>query len=162
MTNVLIEQLYTPNECSIIRELFIEEHSKRDLIAKAISSKLITSKDIITSNPLDELYMICLSAKFADTEDECHRVAMLVYQFHKKTSRLLPSLIEDTGIIFANKTLLCLSFFSQALEKLEHRHGAPSPSFYRKISKVMFMKHEQPDIASHHEQWENFLAEVFI
>jgi hypothetical protein len=161
MTNVLIEQLYTNKECEIIRDFFLEDELKKNLISKAISSKLITSRDVISANPIDELFLICLSAGFADSEDECHRIALTIFQFHKKVN-ILPSLCEDFGLTFANKTLMSLSFFPQVLEFKRERHGAPSPDFYRKISKNIFINQNQHDIASHHEQWENFLFEVFV
>lgn len=161
--SVLIEQLYTSKECEIIRSLYKEDPSSKNSIREAIGSKLITSSDkIITSKPIDALCLICLTAKFADSEDECYRVAVTVYQYHDKTNETIPSIVSDEGLKLANKTLIALSFHPQALERRWKYHGAPSPSYYRRVSKLMFQRHEQNDIASHHEQWEAFLGEVMV
>lgn len=161
--NVLIEQLYTSEECEIIRSLYTEDPSSKNSIRQAIGSKLITSTDkIITSKPIDVLCLICLTAKFASSEDECHRVAITIYQYHNKTSEIIPSIVSDEGLKLANKTLIALSFHAKALEHRWKCHGAPTPSYYRTISKATFKMHGQQDIASHHEQWEGFLGEMFV
>jgi hypothetical protein len=161
---ILIEELYTQKECDIIRELFSSEpETTKDLILQAISSKVIIDKDkILLSNPLDLLYMVCSTAKFADSEDECQRIALIVYQYFSKPKNVLPMVSEDVGLNFATKTLIALTFYLKAMEHRWKHHGAPTPAFYRKISKATFELHGQSDIATHHEQWENFLSEMFV
>ena len=159
----LLEELYTPNECKIIQDFFTKEETLKQTIVNAVGTKLILEKDkILISNPLDILYVICLHAEFATSEDECLRVAPTIYQHFGKTQKPLPMLTEDFGLAFANKTLIALSFFANALEHRWKYHAAPMPSFYRKISKNIFDINGQPDIASHHEQWEGFLGEMFV
>ena len=163
MTKVLIEQLYDAKNCKALRDLFENDPSTRPSIKEAIGSKLITSKDkIITSNAIDALFMICLTAKFADSEDECNRVAITIYQYHDKTRDVIPSMISDEGLVFASKCLIALSFHPQALEKRWKYRAAPKPDFYRQLSKTVFTMHDQKDIAAHHEQWETFLGEVLV
>ena len=106
--------------------------------------------------------MICLTAKFADSEDECNRVAITIYQYHDKTKETIPSIISDEGLGFASKCLIALSFHPQALEKRWKYHAAPKPDFYRQLSKTTYKRFGQEDIASHHEQWEAFLGEVLV
>lgn len=159
----LIDQIYNKKECEAIREFHKEEPQTRQLLREAIGSKLVTAQDkIIHSNAIDAICLMCLTAKFADSEDECHRVAITVYQHHDKTKDILPSLVSDRDLKFANKTLITLSFYPQALEKKWKFHGAPKPDFYRQLSKTVYRIHDQNDIASHHEQWEAFLSEIFI
>jgi len=159
----LLEELYTPNECKIIQEFFSKEETLKQTIVEAISTKIILEKDkILVSKPLDILYIICLRAEFATSEEECLRVATTVYQHFDKPQRPLPMITEDFGLSFANKTLIALSFFASALEHRWKYHGAPLPAFYRNISKNTFNAYGQPDIASHHEQWEGFLGEMFV
>lgn len=55
-----------------------------------------------------------------------------------------------------------MSFRVKALEKRWKYHGAPSPSFYRQVSKTVFNGQGQKDIAAHHEQWEGFLGELLV
>ena len=139
------------------RRVSKKDHSKR------IGSKIVIEKDkILLSNPIDILYLVCLTSKFASSDDECHRVAMTVHQYFSKPKLALPMLSEDQGLTFATKTLIALSFFAKALEHRWRHHGAPTPAFYRKISKATFANHGQEDIAAHHEQWEGFLGELFV
>lgn len=161
---ILIEELYTQKECDIIRELFSSEpETTKDLILQAIGSKVVIDKDkILLSNPLDLLYMVCSTAKFADSEDECQRVALTVYEYFNKPKNILPMVSEDVGLEFATKALIALTFYLKAMEHRWKHHGAPAPAFYRQISKATFEIHGQSDIAAHHEQWENFLGEMFV
>jgi hypothetical protein len=163
MPLALIEELYSEQECKIIKDLFLEDSSSRLSLREAIGNKIILEKEkILSTNALDALYLICLTAKFAASEDECHRVAITIYQFLDKPLDVIPSLIEDEGLKLASKTLMALSFRVKALEKRWKYHGAPSPSFYRQVSKTIFIRHGQKDLAAHHEQWEGFLGELLI
>ena len=159
----LIEELYTPQECRIIQEFFSEENEIKETIMQAIGSKIIIEKDkILVSKPIDILFIVCLQAKFASSEEECNRVALSVHQYFNKPQKILPMLSEDFGLIFATKAFIALSFHPQALEHRWKHKGAPTPAFYRKISKAIFEAHGQEDIAGHHEQWETFLGEMFV
>ena len=160
MKPILIEQLYTQRECEIIREMYSET---TDLIQEAIGTKLITTQDkIVTTNSIDSLYLICSTAKFASSEDECQRVAITIHQYHNKPLHALPSIVEDRGIKLAHKTLIALSFYPQMLTNRWKYKGAPTPAYYRKLSKYLFEQDGQFDIALHHEQWEGFLGEMFV
>ncbi len=160
----LINQIFDVKECQALRNLYESEPSCRDAITDAISSRLITASDkiIITSQTIDVLYLICLSSKFADSADECLRVANIIYTYRNDVSNILPSIANDRGLKLANKTFVALSLFPQALEKQWRQRGAPTPSFYRSVSKTIFKNNKQEDISSHHEQWERFLSEVFV
>jgi hypothetical protein len=162
MAKALIEQLYSKSNCEALKDLFENDPSTIPSIKQAIGSKLITSSEqIITSHAIDAIFMICLAAKFADSEDECNRVAVTIYQYHDKAPAV-PSLANDSGLVFASKCLIALSFYPQALEKRWRQHAAPKPDFYRQLSKSVYTIYEQKDIAAHHEQWESFLGEVFV
>jgi hypothetical protein len=162
MKKSLVEQLYDKKNYEALTKLFDTDPSTRPCIKEAISSRLITSNEkIITSNAIDALFMICLSAKFADSEDECNRIAITIYQYHDKCPAI-PCMSQDVGLTFSSKCLIALSFHPQAMEKKWKQYGAPSPSFYRQLSKTIYSMYEQKDIAAHHEQWEEFLGEVLI
>ena len=159
----LIEELYSGKDCEAIKRLFLEDSSSRLSLREAIGNKIVLEKDkILTTNPLDIICLLCLTAKFASSEDECHRVAITVYQFYDKPNDVLPSIVSDEGLQFASKALTALAFRVKALEKKWKYHGAPSPNFYRQVSKTVFNTHGQKDIAAHHEQWEGFLGELFV
>lgn len=163
MSDVLIEQLYDSKECGAIRTLYKEDKSVHSLIREAIGTKLVTgSEKIVTSNPIDVLCLMCLTSKFASSEDECYRVAVTVYQYFDSNENMLPMITEDEGLKFASKTLIALSFKAKAVEYRWKYHGAPSPNYYRNASKVVYKRHNQTDIAEHHEQWEGFLGELFV
>lgn len=163
MPKSLVDQLYDLKNSEALKALYETDLSSRSSIKQAIGTKLITdSSKIIISNAIDALFMICLTAKFADSEDECNRVAITIYQYHDKTKEMVPSLISDQGLSFASKCLISLSFHPQALEKRWKYHGAPKPDFYRQLSKTVYNTFDQKDIAAHHEQWEMFLGEVLV
>lgn len=163
MKDCLVEQLYDTGNSKALQELYKTDPASRPAIKQALSSKLITDHSkIITSNAIDALFIICLSARFADSEDECNRVAITIYQYHDKIKETIPSMIDDEGLKLASKCLISLAFYPQALEKRWKYHGAPKPNFYRQLSKTIYKTHDQQDIASHHEQWETFLGEVLI
>jgi hypothetical protein len=159
----LVDQLYDLKNSEALKALYETDPTSRPSIKQAIGSKLITdSSKILVSNAIDALFMICLTAKFADSEDECNRVAITIYQYHDKTKELIPSLVSDQGLKFASKCLISLSFQPQALERRWKYHGAPKPDFYRQLSKTVYKTFDQKDIAAHHEQWEMFLGEVLV
>jgi len=160
----LIEDIYSKKECSCIKSLFNEDGTVRDIIKKAIGEKIILSKDkLLLTTPLDIIYLICLTSRFAASDDECHRVAITVYQYIKLSEEnVLPYITDGMNLQLASKTLISLSFFVKALEYRWKHRGAPSPRFYRQVSKTIYKQNGQEDIAAHHEQWEGFLGEIFI
>ena len=164
MNTGFIDQIFNKKECIAIKQLYTDDPSSHKILRDAIGAKVITEKNkIITANLLDVLFLMCLAARFASSEDECYRVAVTLHQFHNKTDELLlPSLVADQGLIFANKCLIALSFHAQALEKRWKFHGAPSPDYYRQTSKATFANNNQKDLAEHHEQWEGFLGEITV
>lgn len=159
-----IDQIFSKKECIAIKQLYTDDPQSHKSLRDAIGARVITEKDkIITANLLDVLFLMCLTAKFASSEDECYRVAVTMHQFYNKPDELsFPSLETDRGLIFASKCLITLSFHFRSLEKRWKFHGAPSPDYYRQTSKATFASNNQKDIASHHEQWEGFLGEITV
>lgn len=163
MSNTLIDQLYSASDCAYIKLLYKEDPSCRTALREALVDKIILDKDkFLSYKPIDVLYIICLGSDFASSDDECHRIAITIFQYFNKPQNILPSLISDIGLQFANKTLISLSFFYQALEKKWKYHAAPSPLYYRQASKATFARFGQEDIALHHEKWEKFIGEYFV
>jgi hypothetical protein len=159
--NALIDELYEPDDCNKIRSFYKEDNSLHLALRQAIGEQITLKSDqFLSSNPVDIICLICLTARFASSEDECHRVAITVCQMLDEHDPL-PYLHKDKPLTLASKTLISLSFFYKALEHRFSRHGAPSPTFYRNISKSVYKSNKQPDIAAHHEKWEGFLGEMF-
>lgn len=157
----LIEELYPPYESERIKALYGEGGSSKQYLLESIGLKILDSDKILISSPLDILYIICSLAKFADSEEECQSVALIIHsRIHDKNP--LPYLLDDRGIVLAEKTLIALSFFSTAMERRHLKKGAPKPDFYRACSKKIFSDNNHHDIADHHEQWESFLSEMFL
>ena len=161
MSLSLIKELYTNEDCKRIQTFYKEDNSLHKALKEAIGSKIIQSNNkFLTTNPTDIICLICLTSKFAASEDECHRVAITVCQMFQEPNPL-PYIHSDDRLIVASKTLIALSFFYKAMEKRWRQHAAPSPTFYRNTSKAIYIKNKQPDIAAHHEKWEGFLGEMF-
>jgi hypothetical protein len=159
--NALIDELYQPDDCNKIRSFYKEDTSLHTALRQAIGEQITLKSDkLLFSNPMDIICLVCLTAKFASSEDECNRVGITVCQMFKELDPL-PYIHRDEPLTLANKTLISLSFFYKALELRWKRYAAPSPQCYRNISKSTFRKNKQPDIAAHHEKWEGFLGEMF-
>lgn len=157
----LIEELYTPGEGERIKALYEDGGKSKQYLLEALGIKILDSDKILVSSPLDILYIICSLAKFADSEEECQSVALIINS-RIRDKAPLPYLLDDRGIILAEKTLIALSFYSAAMNYRAVKKGAPKASFYRACSKKIFADNNHQDIADHHEQWESFLSEMFL
>jgi hypothetical protein len=158
----LIEQLYDDGSVELIRAIYSEDLSSRQMLFRAFGQKIIEKQEtFLIAKPLDLLTLICMTASFADSPEECQDVAVI---FFKRLNDFnpLPYISEDAGILLAEKTLVSLSLYSKAMEKRWKYKGAPSPNFYREASKLIFKKNEKDSIAKNHEKWESFFCEIFV
>lgn len=156
----LIEELYSSKAVDLIRNLYEEDPSAKESFYQAFGNKIIESRDkILLSKPLDILLFICSTAKFCSV-DESQAVALIIYKRMQERDPL-PYILDDRGLVLAEKCLVALSFFQPALMR-RWKRGGPHPSFYRNCSKKAFELEGLEEIAYHHEQWENFLGEFFI
>jgi len=159
----LIGHLYPADTCESIRALWAD-HSSRPAIQQAIGMRLMENEAVLPSGvgrAIDMMMLTCMTSKFAESEDECATVAVLVVQ-QMRAVRILPMVTEDKGLAFAGKALVSLAFFHRALERRCLRHGAPSPDYYRKVSQLELRRHDHDAVAIHHSAWEVFLSEVFV
>jgi len=157
----LIEQLYTDRAVELIRDLYYDDPDAKTSFYEAFGKKIIEKQDIfLISKPLDILMLICSTAKFASSTEECQNVAVIIYK-RIQEPKPLPYITDDHGMVLAEKSFIALSFFYKTLEK-RWQKGAPSPAFYRNCSKKIFSANNFEDIAKHHEQWEAFFQEFFI
>lgn len=160
--DALIDELYDPEDRERVKDFYKNDKSLHAALRQAIGEQItLKSNKFLISNPIDMVCLICLTAKFASSENECHRVAITVCRMLNEPNPL-PYVHKDDALTLASKTLISLSFFYKALEHRFLRHGAPSPQFYRETSKSIYKRNKQPDIAAHHEKWEGFLGELFI
>lgn len=162
MKKSLIEELYDPEDVEKIKALYLDDPESRSFLYKAFGSKIVEkSETFLTTKPLDLLCLICMTANFADSEKECQEVA-IIFSKRIKDENPLPYIMDDHGFLLAEKTLVSLSLFPKRMEWRCKYHGAPSPEFYRKASKLIFEKNGHESIANHHEKWELFFSEIFI
>jgi len=158
----LIDELYDKKDLKWIKQIYAEDPDSRELLYKSFGNKIIEKQDtFLNSKPLDILCLICMTAPFANDKEECHKVGIIIHKGFKYENPL-PYIIDDQGFLLAEKTLVALSFFRSAMDYRAKYKGAPTSSFYRSASKLIFSKNGHDDIADHHEQWENFLGEIFI
>lgn len=160
MKTGIIDFIYSVEDCKRIRKLY-EDNSLKELLQKAIGSKVITSKEIIDANSLDLLSMMCLNQNFTNDTSECFSVAVFI-QRGLKNFKPCPLMTEDKGLNLASKTLISLSFFKPTMVRRWKKFGAPSPDYYRQISQAEFSRNGHEEIASHHQLWENFLSEHLV
>ena len=158
----LIGELYNNEDRETIKSLYKDDPSLWGLLKKAIGDKIMKEqKKVLLSKPLDVLSLMCLTSTFATSEDECHRIAVIVYEYMNEDEPL-PYVHRDVGMKLSKKALMALSLYGNALEKRWRLHGAPKPEFYRKISIATFNSHGHRDIAAHHRKWEGFIGEYFF
>lgn len=158
---VLIEELYTGKEQQDIKKLYKEDLSVHEMLKKAFGEKILASKEkVLTTNALDILCFLCLNSPFADDENECYTVSVLLYK-NIKTLDILPLVTEEHGLNLASKCLVSLSLFRDRLEWRRQRYGYPGADYYRKVSVLILKQHEHINIARHHKLWEQFIGEMF-
>jgi hypothetical protein len=154
----LIDELYDEKSVKLIKVLYSEDPEQ---LYVSFGTKILEkSETFLISKPLDILTLLCMTASFAENKEECHDVAIIVFNGLKRKDPL-PYVLDDRGFVLAEKTLVALSFFRSAMEK-RAKKGAPPSEFYRGLSKTLFIKNNQENIAEHHEKWESFLSEIFI
>ena len=157
----LIEKLYSDRAVELIRDLYYDDVDAKESFYKAFGSKILEKQDVfLNTKPLDILMLICNTARFANSIEECHNVAVIVFR-RMYEPKPLPYILDDRGLDLAEKSFISLSFFYSALEK-RWKKGAPSPAFYRECSKKIFAANNLEDIAENHEHWESFFSERFI
>lgn len=157
----LIEKLYSDRAVELIRDLYYDDIDAKESFYEAFGNKIIEKQDVfLDSKPLDILMLICNTAKFANSIEECHNVAVIIYR-RINDPKPLPYILDDHGLDLAEKSFIALSFFYPALEK-RWKKGAPPPAFYRQCSKKIFSANNLSDIAENHERWENFFSEIFV
>lgn len=157
----LIDELYNSAAADLIRDLYNDSSESRESFYEAFGNKILqTPEKVLLSKPLDIIMLICSTAKFASSKDECQQVAVIVYKRMKEPNPL-PYVLDDRGIDLAEKSLISLSFFKPAM-MARWKKGGPHPDFYRSYSKRMFESEGHYDIADHHENWEGFFSEFFI
>lgn len=158
----LIEKLYDKDSVKRIREMYLDDSESRDTLYEVLAIRIMEKDDIfLDTKPLDILTLLCMTAKFADNKEECQNVAVIIYNRMRDIDPL-PYVLDDRGILLAEKTLMALSFYRSAMEYRWKYKGAPSIEFYRNYSKRMFYTHGHLGLAEHHEQWEGFLGEIFV
>jgi hypothetical protein len=158
---VLIQELYDSGEQQNIKKLYKDDPSLHELIKKALGQKILEKKDkILTTNALDILCFLCLNSPFADDENECYTVSVLLYK-NIKTLDILPLVTEEHGLNLASKCLVSLSLFSDRLEWRRQRYGYPGADYYRKVSTLILKQYDHNNVAKHHRLWEQFIGEMF-
>lgn len=158
----LIDELYDKESLKWIKQIYSDDPSSRDLLYKSFGNKIIEKQDtFLNSKPLDILCLICMTAPFAEDKEECHTVGIIIHK-GLRYENPLPYIMDDHGFLLAEKTLVALSFFRSAMDHRSKYRGAPTSNFYRNASKLLFSKNGHDGIAEHHEQWENFLGEIFV
>lgn len=156
----LIDKLFSKDPADAIRKLWEDENS-RLLIQKEIGKELLNNDSIIDDLSLVQLMLITSLSHFAESEDECHDVASIIYWGFNKPD-ILPLITEHEGKELAYRCLISLGFYSEALHKRCQRYAAPSPSFYRAVGISSFKQIGKDNIGLHFYQWENFISEMFI
>lgn len=157
----LIEEIYSDQAVELIRDLYYDDPNAKSSFYEAFGKKIFEKQDVfLTAKPLDILMLICNTATFASSIEECHNVAVIIYR-RIQEPKPLPYITDDQGITLAEKSFTALSFFHKALEK-RWTKGAPHPSFYRNCAKHIFSANNLEDIAHHHEKWETFFQEFFV
>lgn len=157
----LIDQLFPQDQADAIRKLW-EDKSSRLSLEQEIGKRLVSNDGIIDELPLSQLMLITSLSPFADSSDECHDVAEIIYWGINKKD-VLPKIAEylDTREL-AYRCLVSLSFFKVALIARWKRHAAPSPDFYRRVGISSFNAIGMKDIGNHFYQWESFMGEFFV
>ena len=94
----LIDELYSPEDCQRIKLIYKEDPSSRKALMEAFGHKIVANQEILTSKPLDVLALICMTADFASSHNECHTVAIIVHKQHF-TKKVFPLLMIVCNVL---------------------------------------------------------------
>ena len=161
----LIDKLFSEAQVQAIEKLWGDE-STRLIIQQEIGKKLLVSDQIINELPLSQLMFITTLSPFASSEEECHKIASIIY-WGIREKDILPSYSEHIQLKnqyanYANRCLISLSLFRNVLNQKCKRYGAPCPNFYRKTGISAYSRAGLTIISDHFKQWEHFLGEMFL
>lgn len=158
--DALIDSLFSTSQSNAIRTLWEDENS-RLFIEQEIGKELIESDKILDQSPLAQLMLIMSLSTFADSPEECHEVAEVVYWGLEKTD-VVPSVLEHKGKDLAYRCLISLGFFKSAMVARTNRYGAPSVDFYRSQGISAFHTIGKNNISRHFVHWECYINEMFV
>ena len=156
----LIDSLFSESQSNAIRSLW-EDKNSRLLLEKEIGKQLLSSDQIIDELSLAQLMLIMSLATFADSPEECHDVAEVVYWGLKKVD-IVPLVSEHKGKDLAYRCLISLGFFKKAMVARTNRFGTPSVDFYRSQGISAFHTIGKNDIGRHFVHWEYYINEMFV
>ena len=136
----LIEKLYSDRAVELIRDLYYDDVDAKESFYEAFGNKILEKQDIfLNTKPLDLLMLICNTAKFANSIEECHNVAVIVFR-RMYEPKPLPYILDDYGLDLAEKSFISLSYeivstriiggTTQAQRGGECCGDAPSPSLF--------------------------------
>lgn len=147
----------------------LEDEGCRFPVLRQLANQVLDkpAEGIIQDSLLDFLGMLCLSAPFADNEEECWFVAVLLAS-GLKMQPILPTLVTEsrdgrmhyrpkTGMDIPKKVLTALTLFPEAMVKRTERTGAPALKFYRTASCRELRRYGHDRVAEHHEAWEEHM-----
>jgi|TARA_Y100000310_G_scaffold345607_1_gene467217 hypothetical protein len=169
----LVEKVFLDGGDETLNKLLKDEDVKK-LILKEVAKELPDYEGIITKYPNEQIMAIVLDQSFADM-DECFYVGNMIIRYMKKglqldkkiseekktSSDILPSLVYQKGIELAEKGFIGLCFFYECLEHKSNRHGAPSPEYFKSVSKTIFVQEGWPTLASNIDNWQDCLHYQF-
>ncbi|MBT3404849.1 hypothetical protein HN832_02040 [archaeon] len=156
----LIRNLFPVKQAGAMNYLWEDDPALRLSVAKSVGTKLLSKEAIYSDAPSQVMALMSL-ASFANSDQECIHVAGAINKL--VTSRdPLPLVSVHRGYALASRCLISLGMFYKGIEHRHKYHGAPNPSFYRKIGKQTFDTIGQKGIAGNFEKWETFLQEIFI
>lgn len=114
--------------------------------------------EILSTGFQDQIFCLLSNASFA-SEQECIEVSRSIIST-MFVPDILPYVTSHYGRQLADRCLVSLSWFQNAIQKRSRFHGAPSIDFYRTVGKTAFKNDGHEDICAHFEKWEGFLSEL--
>ena len=127
----------------------------RSVIVQQTMARSLMGNQPIFVSPINQVMVIFSQAQFADTEEECVDVALILCV---PPFDVFPEITEHQGWGLATRCLIGLSIFYKGMEARQRR-GYPAPHFYRQVGKSTFQRCGKPELSSHFENWERFIGE---
>jgi hypothetical protein len=128
---------------------------------EVISNQLANNRQVLLGNELNQLILLTSQAQFLLEQSEAVQVAVMIFWCLKQTD-ILPRISEQSGKALGSRCLIALSLFEPALQNLCNRHGAPSPTFYRKVGKAVLDSENMREVSLNFDRWTNYIHERFI
>jgi hypothetical protein len=153
----LLEHIFPNERKNSVVEVMTDDRLRNELLTKA-GAEIINSNRAFFSYPLEQIEAMSLQPDFAPLSEKYHIAGIITKRMN--SIDVLPYITEHSGKDLAERCLLSVCFFYNALRRKENQYSAPSPEFYMKVGQSEFEKMHQYGISNNLPLWKDFWNDI--